>query len=189
MVSATEYPIYALTQRPMAMYHSWGSQNPWLRQIHGHNPLFVSGQIALEHDLKEGDWVWVRSHHGKICVPVAVMHALNANTVWTWNAIGKRKGAWQLDADAPEASKGFLLNHLIHELLPEKGDGLRWANSDPITGQAAWYDLKVSISKAADGQTGIYPEFPELKAPGGLPKAASTLSYGSQFQPEKGGSQ
>lgn len=189
MVSATEYPIYALTQRPMAMYHSWGSQNPWLRQIHGHNPLFVSGQIALEHDLKEGDWVWVRSHHGKICVPVAVMHALNANTVWTWNAIGKRKGAWQLDADAPEASKGFLLNHLIHELLPEKGDGLRWANSDPITGQAAWYDLKVSISKAADGQTGIYPEFPELKAPGGLPKPASTLSYGSQFQPEKGGSQ
>lgn len=189
MVSATEYPIYALTQRPMAMYHSWGSQNPWLRQIHGHNPLFVSGQIALEHDLKDGDWVWVRSHHGKICVPVAVMHALNANTVWTWNAIGKRKGAWQLDADAPEASKGFLLNHLIHELLPEKGDGLRWANSDPITGQAAWYDLKVSISKAADGQTGIYPEFPELKAPGGLPKPASTLSYGSQFQPEKGGSQ
>lgn len=189
MVSATEYPIYALTQRPMAMYHSWGSQNPWLRQIHGHNPLFVSGQIALEHDLKEGDWVWVRSHHGKICVPVAVMHALNANTVWTWNAIGKRKGAWQLDADAPEATKGFLLNHLIHELLPEKGDGLRWANSDPITGQAAWYDLKVSISKAADGQTGIYPEFPELKAPGGLPKPASTLSYGSQFQPDKGGSQ
>lgn len=189
MVSATEYPIYALTQRPMAMYHSWGSQNPWLRQIHGHNPLFVSGQIALEHDLKEGDWVWVRSHHGKICVPVAVMHALNANTVWTWNAIGKRKGAWQLDADAPEASKGFLLNHLIHELLPEKGDGLRWANSDPITGQAAWYDLKVSISKAADGHAGVYPEFPELKAPGGLPKPASTLSYGSQFQPEKGGSQ
>ncbi len=26
-----------------------------------------------------------------------------------------------------EATKGFLLNHLIHELLPEKGDGLRWS--------------------------------------------------------------
>ena len=35
--------------------------------------------------------------------------------------------------DAPESNKG-LLNHLIHELLPQ-GDGLRWSNSDPITGQ------------------------------------------------------
>jgi len=62
----------------------------------------------------------------------------------TWNAIGKRKGAWALDPDtAPETTKGFLLNHLIHELLPAKGDGLRWANSDPITGQAAWFDLRV----------------------------------------------
>jgi anaerobic selenocysteine-containing dehydrogenase len=34
-----DYPIHALTQRPMAMYHSWGTQNAWLRQIHGVNPL------------------------------------------------------------------------------------------------------------------------------------------------------
>src|SRR5690606_14475808 len=25
-----EFPVHALTQRPMAMYHSWGSQNAWL---------------------------------------------------------------------------------------------------------------------------------------------------------------
>ena len=31
----------ALTQRPMAMYHSWGSQNAWLRQVHGENPLYL----------------------------------------------------------------------------------------------------------------------------------------------------
>ena len=101
-----------------------------------------------------------------------VMHALNPNTVWTWNAIGKRKGAWQLNPDAPEATKGFLLNHLIHELLPEKGDGLRWANSDPITGQAAWYDLKVSITKADQSDPGIYPDFPIIESPDGLQLAA-----------------
>ena len=33
MVSETEFPMHAVTQRPMAMYHSWGSQNAWLRQI------------------------------------------------------------------------------------------------------------------------------------------------------------
>ena len=40
------------------------------------------------------------------------------------------------------------MNHLINELLPPKRDGLRWSNSDPITGQAAWYDLRVRIEKA-----------------------------------------
>ncbi|TNF37464.1 MAG: formate dehydrogenase, partial [Gammaproteobacteria bacterium] len=29
-----KYPLNAVTQRPMAMYHSWDSQNAWLRQIH-----------------------------------------------------------------------------------------------------------------------------------------------------------
>ena len=185
MVKDSDYPIYALTQRPMAMYHSWGSQNPWLRQIHGQNPLFVSFEIAKQHEISDGDWVWVRSHHGRIKVQVVVMRALNPNTVWTWNAIGKRKGAWQLDPEAPEATNGFLLNHLIHELLPERGDGLRWANSDPITGQAAWYDLKVSIQKADQDDSGIYPTFPTIESPGKLEKPASTVTYGIQFQHKK----
>jgi anaerobic selenocysteine-containing dehydrogenase len=143
------YNVRALTQRPMAMYHSWGSQNAWLRQIHGRNPLYVPTKIWKENGFEEGDWAKVTSPHGEIVVPVAHMAALNENTVWTWNAIGKRKGAWALDPDAPEATKGFLLNHIIHELLPPKGDGLRWSNSDPITGQAAWFDLRVKVEKTA----------------------------------------
>ncbi|MGV6803024.1 MAG: molybdopterin oxidoreductase family protein [Ruegeria sp.] len=162
------YTINALTQRPMAMYHSWGSQNAWLRQLHGRNPLYVPTKLMREHGLKDGDWAKVSSPHGEITVPVMEMAALNDNTVWTWNAIGKRKGAWALQPDAPEATKGFLLNHLIHELLPPKGDGLRWANSDPITGQAAWFDLKVNIQKTkapADAQS--QPEFAPVKSPVG----------------------
>ena len=185
-----DFPIFALTQRPMAMYHSWGSQNPWLRQIHGHNPLFISAELAEKHDLSDGDWAWVTSHHGRIRVPVAVMEGVNPNTVWTWNAIGKRRGAWQLDEDAPESRKGFLLNHLIHELLPPKGDGLRWANSDPITGQAAWYDLKVKIEKAsADEPEVVFPDFAPQQSPGGLKKPDQTLRYGLRIieDEKKGG--
>jgi hypothetical protein len=100
------------------------------------------------------------------------MAALNENTVWTWNAIGKRKGAWALDADAPEATKGFLLNHLISELLPEKGDGMRWSNSDPVTGQAAWFDLRVRIEKVA-ARTESVPQFAVLGDP---PKAGAQNS-------------
>ncbi len=37
-----EFPLHAITQRPMAMYHSWGSQNAWLRQILGRNWLYLN---------------------------------------------------------------------------------------------------------------------------------------------------
>ncbi|MFL4469741.1 molybdopterin oxidoreductase family protein [Tateyamaria armeniaca] len=161
-----DYPITALTQRPMAMYHSWGSQNAWLRQLHGHNPLYLPTRLMRENNLADGDWARVTSPHGEITVPVLEMAALNENTVWTWNAIGKRKGAWALDENAPEATKGFLLNHLIHELLPPKGDGLRWANSDPITGQAAWFDLKVRVEKA-EAPAESQPSLPAIESPVG----------------------
>ncbi|MBC7739099.1 MAG: formate dehydrogenase, partial [Candidatus Saccharibacteria bacterium] len=98
---------------------------------------------------------------GGITVPVAHMAALNENTVWTWNAIGKRKGAWALDVAAPEATEGFLLDHLISELQPEKGDGHRYSNSDPITGQAAWFDLRVRIENVGP-KPGSEPNLPAL---------------------------
>ncbi|WP_323022692.1 molybdopterin-dependent oxidoreductase, partial [Pararhodobacter sp.] len=91
-----EYPLHALTQRPAAMYHSWGSQNAWLRQIHGMNPLYVPKKLWEEHGFQDGDWAFLSSPHGRIRIPVARMDALNEHTVWTWNAIGKRRGAWAL---------------------------------------------------------------------------------------------
>ena len=177
-IDEQQYPLHALTQRPMAMYHSWGSQNPWLRQIHGHNPLYISEDIAAEANLADGDWAELSSHHSSIRVPVAVMRGLNPKTVWTWNAIGKRKGAWQLASDAPETTKGFLLNHLIKELLPARGDGLRWANSDPITGQAAWYDLRVRITRATDqAAPHSLPQFPSQLPPANLPPSPPTIKH------------
>ncbi len=164
-VDQDAFPLHALTQRPMAMYHSWGSQNAWLRQIHGRNPLYVPTDVWEANGFEDGDWAKVSSPHGAITVPVAHMGALNPKTVWTWNAIGKRKGAWALDKDAPEATQGFLLNHLISDLLPPKEDGMRYSNSDPITGQAAWFDLRVRVEKV-DAPAEAQPVFPELHGQG-----------------------
>jgi anaerobic selenocysteine-containing dehydrogenase len=167
------------------MYHSWGSQNAWLRQIHTKNVLYVPGPICDEHGLKDGDWARVSSWHSSIRVPIARMEAVNNSTMWTWNAIGKRKGAWNLSPKAPEATEGFLLNHLIHELLPPKGDGLRWANSDPITGQAAWYDLRVSITRDSD-QTSpeSQPGFGDVGARKMLGNPPDDLRYGQEWTRE-----
>ncbi|MGB2096934.1 MAG: hypothetical protein ACPHW5_03980, partial [Candidatus Puniceispirillales bacterium] len=76
--------------------------------------------------------------------------------------------------------------------LPMKGDGLRWANSDPITGQAAWYDLKVNITKAeATDHPVIDPDFPILAAPPDMPEKPDMLRYGDRIiaNDKKGGSQ
>ncbi|MGI6855720.1 molybdopterin oxidoreductase family protein [Mesorhizobium sp. 1B3] len=179
-VDRLEFPYHAVTQRPAAMYHSWGSMNAWLRQIHTKNPLYVPGMICDAHGLKDGDWIWVISHHGRIKVEIARSDAVNPDTIWTWNAIGKREGAWALDRDVPEARKGFLMNHLIHELLPPKGDGLRWSNSDPITGQAAWYDLRVRIEKASPSETSE-PRLPALSEPEPNQPRPEELRYGQEW--------
>jgi len=143
--SDDRFPLSAITQRPMFMYHAWGSQNAWLRQIAARNFLYLHPDTAADHGVADGEEVWVESAHGRIRVP-AKHHAGTARgTVWTWNAIGKRAGAWKLAAGAPEYTKGFLLNHVIDDLLPPRADGYRYANADPVTGQAAWFDLCVRI--------------------------------------------
>jgi len=109
--------------------------------------------------VKDDEWVWLTSHIGRIKCQVRLMDGQNPHTVWTWNAIGKRRGAWGLSDDAPESKNGFLLNHLISELLPQDE---RRSNSDPITGQAAWFDLRVSIAKAGRDEAHTEPYFEPL---------------------------
>lgn len=162
-VDAGEYPFFALTQRPMFMYHSWDSQNVWLRQIMAQNYLYMNAKKAADMGLKDYDWVWVESHNGKIRCQLKTMEGTQEDTVWTWNAIGKQRGAWGLKEDASEATKGFLLNHLISELLPEKQGERRITNSDPVSGQAAWFDLRVKIYKAEEGETGSWPQLGTVK--------------------------
>ena len=163
------YPLNALTQRPMAMYHAWDSQNAWLRQIHAHNELHVNTRTALAAGINDGAWMWVESRWGKVRCICRHSEAVEPGTVWTWNAIGKARGAWALSEDANESQKGFLLNHLISEELAPEADGKRFSNSDPVTGQAAWYDVRVRIYPAGPDepeQTWPQAERPMTRMPG-----------------------
>jgi hypothetical protein len=98
--------------------------------------------------------------------------AVEPGTVWTWNAIGKSAGAWGLSPKADESQKGFLLNHIIGEELPvtSSDGGMVLSNSDPITGQAAWFDVRVRIYKAEPEEAKVSePQFAPMKAlPGQL---------------------
>jgi anaerobic selenocysteine-containing dehydrogenase len=172
-----EYPLHAITQRPMTMYHSWDSQNAWLRQILAENALYVNTSTAAAHRIADGEWAWLESPHGRIRCRVRTMEGVEPSTVWTWNAVGKQAGAWGLAPEAPEASVGFLLNHLISEHLPPaRCDGTRrLANADPVTGQAAWYDVRVRLVRCATQHDGTAPSFAPLRA---VDQAPTRLRWG-----------
>lgn len=171
------FPLSAITQRPPFMYHSWGSQNAWLRQITARNYLYLHPDTADKYQIQDLDWVHVDSHQGRITVQCKFATNMQPDTVWTWNAIGKRKGAWALAKNAPESSKGFLVNHLISDITP-KGD---YANADPVTGQAAWFDLRVRIEKAV-AQDEASPNFDVINS--NQQGDNSPLRYGKQFRKE-----
>ena len=176
------FPLAAITQRPMAMYHSWDSQNAWLRQIHSHNHLFVNAATAREHGIEDGAWMWVESPWGRVRCMARHSNAVEPGTVWTWNAIGKAPGAWALAPDADEAREGFLLNHLITDTLPGRdgaaGPGSGTSNSDPVTGQAGWYDVRVRIRPAAAGEPAeAFPRFEAMPPLPGTEKAPDWLAY------------
>jgi anaerobic selenocysteine-containing dehydrogenase len=173
-----KYPLNAVTQRPMAMYHAWDSQNAWLRQIHTHNYLFMSPKLGAQGGFSDGDWVWVESQWGKVRCMCRFSEAVEPGTVWTWNAIGKASGAWNLAPDANESRKGFLLNHVISEELPAGPDGRRLSNSDPVTGQAGWYDVRVRVYKAdADEEQVSFPQFDPMKPAPGMAERKPWLRY------------
>lgn len=158
---SSAFPLAAITQRPMFMYHAWGSQNAWLRQIAARNYLYLNPRTATECGVGDGDWIWLVAPRGRIRVQARHHAGTAPGTVWTWNAIGKRKGAWKLDRNAPENRDGFLLNHLIGEAL----DDGSYANADPVTGQAAWFDLRVRIERdAAPHEAGHRIEMRPMKS-------------------------
>ncbi len=171
LTDTQKYPLNAITQRPMAMYHSWDSQNAWLRQIHTHNYLYMSPVLGRKNGFDDGDWIWVESMHGKVRCMCRFSESVEPGTVWTWNAIGKASGAWGLDPKANEANKGFLLNHILSEELPPNEAGEFISNSDPVTGQAAWYDVRVRVYKADANEPEVTsPQFKAVKPLPGMEK-------------------
>ena len=118
---------------------------------------------------------------------VRMMEGVNPDTVWTWNAVGRRGGAANLSLDAPEVKQGFIINHLIADQLPPGRDGVAHTNADPVTGQAAWYDLRVRLEKAApDEAEEIAPSFDPLVPPASIGSAPSLLRYGAGFRGRAG---
>ena len=183
--------MHAITQRPAGMYHSWGSMNPWLRQIHSGNRLYLHRARAerLGSRTTTGPGV---SRHGRIKAQVRLMDGVNPDTCWTWNAIGKRAGAWHLTPDAPGSDESVSCNHLIDELLPEREGGYRYANADPGNRPGGLVRSARAIERAPPAKPSMRAEVhPACARRPGLPARPVTSRYGlssehSDDQPARG---
>jgi len=68
----------------------------------------------------------------------------------------------------------FLLIHLISDIPPREGYG----KAEPVTGQAAWFDLRVGIARARGGEESLPQSAPVDDA---KPDPRS-LRYGAMFR-------
>ena len=138
------YPLNAITQRPMAMYHSWDSQNAWLRQIHSHNYLHVNPLTAQTAGIADGGWCWVESAvgagalHGALQRGGRAGHGVDLERDRQGRRrlaarARRRRGEEGLPAEPPDQRRA----------AARRGGTI--SNSDPVTGQAGWYDVRVRI--------------------------------------------
>ena len=71
------FSFSAITQRPMHMYHSWGTHNGWLRQITAENCLYINRARAQKLGIADGDWVWITSPIGRVKGRAKLMEGVN----------------------------------------------------------------------------------------------------------------
>ena len=132
---------------------------------------------------RDGDWVWIISRHGRVKAQIRLMAGVNPDTCWTWNAIGKRAGAWNLTPGGARGDEGLPAQPPDRRAAARRRAGYRYANADPVTGQAAWYDLRVRLEKAREAEAGVsVPQLPALTPPRGLPERADGAALRQQFR-------
>jgi anaerobic selenocysteine-containing dehydrogenase len=159
-----------------------------LRQIHTYNFLYLHPSTAQAQGITDGGWMWIESMHGKVRCMARFSEAVEPGTVWTWNAVGKASGAWNLDGKANESKQGFLLNHIIGEELPANAAGEHISNSDPVTGQAGWYDVRVRVYKAGDDEPKeTWPQYNTMPSLPGTPKRRPWQNFFAGLFTDKGG--
>src|SRR5256885_16926170 len=98
---------------------------------------------AARLGLGDFDWVWVESHHGRLRCQLKTMEGVEANTVWTWNAVGRQAGTAGGGENARGTPAGVLLNHFVSGVLPQRaGDERPPLNTMPGTRHAPWGELR-----------------------------------------------
>ena len=154
----------------MAMYHSWDSQNAWLRQIHGENHLFVNPVTAAAQQIDDGAWIYVESPWGKVRCRARYSEAVGRHRM---DLERDRQGGRRVE---PGAAGGRVAARLPVEPRDHRraaGCGARRCADVELRsdhGQAGWYDVQVRIYPAEADAATTLPQFAPMPALPGTPR-------------------
>ena len=111
-----------------------------------HNYLYVNPRTAHAAGIADGGWAGSSRRRAGCAAAFARSKASSRARSGRGTRSARQGGAWRLAPERHEATKGFLLNHLITRAFAEaRRRRPPISNSDPITGQAGWYDVRVRI--------------------------------------------
>lgn len=147
-----EYPYILITGgRSHAYFHTEFRQSPWMREIHPFPMVDINPQTAKENGIKEGDWIYIETYHGKCKMKTHITNGVSPKVVHC------EHDWWFPEKTADDGLFGSFVsnpNVLIENMGPY----------DPAVGTDNYGGLcKIYIAK--DGPVkGIYSTPEELKA-------------------------
>ena len=165
---------------PMVMYHSGIRRTPVCARSLPRTPLREHGDGRAVHVSPTANGRGWNPRMAGCAVAYPHDGGRRASTVWTWNAIASKAAPGALRRMARRPRPGPA-DHLISEHLPShaRDDGRRLTNSNPVTGQAAWYDVRVRLTRARRRRMQPAEFVPLTGAPRGL--NTSRWSAGASF--------
>ena len=91
------FPMHAITQRPMAMYHSLGLAERLAAADPRREPPVHQPQARASLGLADDDWVYLTSHHGRIKVQRQADGRRQRRHGLDMERDRQARGAWNLD--------------------------------------------------------------------------------------------
>jgi len=107
-----EYPLILTTGgRSQYFFHSEYRQIPSLRKRDPDPIMEIHPDVAVKHDIQDGDWVWIETRRGKIKQKAKVTDGIKSNVInvqhgwWFPEEKGTEYGVWKSNANVLTSNK------------------------------------------------------------------------------------
>ena len=147
-----QFPLVLTTSKVVGYRHSQDRQVASLRQRAPDPEVHIHPQAAQQRSISEGDWVSVRSPHGKICQRAKFDDSLDPRVVWAEYGWWQNNDALGMKGYDPLADTGANFSRLISD-----------QSSDPISGSLALRSYLCDVEPLAGHAPCFWPGWRPFK--------------------------
>ncbi|MBI1953207.1 MAG: molybdopterin-dependent oxidoreductase [Candidatus Omnitrophica bacterium] len=96
-----EYPLFLINWKEASQTHSRTQNNAFLAELKATDGLRINAKTAAKLGIRDGDWVWVESPHGKVRMKAQLTQGIHPEVVgtqhgwghWAMGRIAKGRGS------------------------------------------------------------------------------------------------